>query len=142
MTKPKPPKPVSRAEKAFYEAQDALNEFKENHEEFMTELMDLVSARERARERLLAAVSDHKFGAGGMRVSLSTPRTFNADYLYRSLPEKIRDEIITTKYKVDYKKFDRAVKSGLIDEDVADKAFTREDEKVTVLNKINPINIG
>lgn len=140
----KAPKPVARAEAAFYEAQDALNEFKEENEEFMTELARLVDIRERARERLIAAVTDHRFGAGGLRISRSVPRVFDGELLFTSLPKEIRDEVVTVNYKVDRKKFDRAVEEGRIDQATAEAAVSEGEEKISLLGqkKIASINLG
>ena len=138
----KRPKAVALAEENFMEAEDTLKEFKENNSEFMEQLVNLVANRERARERLLAAVSTHRVGAGGMTVRISTPRTFHAQRLYEHLPEAIRDKVVSVRYKVNTKAFDNAVERGQIDNEIVEIAFEEGEQKISIGKKIQPINLG
>mgnify|MGYP001828743880 CR=1 FL=1 len=141
-TKPRVPRPVSTAERNYYRANDKLNKFKEDNAEFMDQLYELVQERERARERLLAVVSTHRVGAGGMRVSTSRPRKFHGEFLYQYLPSEVRDQVVSLEYKVNVKGFDKAVKDGLIEEEMATEAYERGDERVSISKQIKPINLG
>lgn len=136
------PRPVSTAEKNFRRAEDNLREFKEENQEFMDKLIELVGERERARERLLAQVADHRVGAAGMRVSVSKPRKFHGEFLHQYLPRSLRDQIVKINYKVDPKAFDKAMKEGLIDEGLAAEAYEHGEERISISKQIKPINLG
>lgn len=136
------PRSVSAAERNFNKAEDNLIAFKEENHEFMDRLIELVGERERARERLLAQVSDHRVGAAGMQVSIARPRKFHGEFLYHYLPDEVRDQVVSIVYKVDPKAFDRAVKEGLIEKEQADESFEHGDEKVSIRKQIKPISLG
>ena len=139
---PRIPRTVSTAERNFYRAEDTLKKFKEENQQFMDELIKLVQERERARERLLAAVATHRIGAGGMRVSISRPRKFHGELLYSYLPAEVRDQVVTLEYKVNVKGFDKAVKDGLIAEEAAAEAYELGEERLSISKQIKPINLG
>lgn len=134
---------VRDAEAKFYDAHKALIEWEDSHEELMEEFRELVDARETAREELELAVSDTGLPGGGMKVVSTHRRTFDGERLHYLIEDDaLRAEVVELVYKVKPKSFDRAVKEGRLERDVADQCITATETGIQIRKRPKQIVLG
>ena len=134
---------VRDAEAKFYAAHEALVEWEDAHEDLMAEFRELVDARETAREELELAVSDTGLPGGGMQVVPTHKRTFDGERLHYLIEDDaLRAEVVELVYKVKPKGFDKAVKEGRLDKDIAKQCITATEAGVQIRKRPTKLVLG
>lgn len=134
---------VRDAEDNFYVAHSALGIWEDANSELMDEFHILVDARETAREILELAVSDTGLPGGGMQVIPVNKRIFNGEYLHYLIEnDELRAELVEVVYKVKPKAFDKAVKEGRLEKDIAKQAVTATEAGLQIRKRPTKISLG
>ena len=133
---------VERLARAYRQAQTALDNYHEEYEDILAEFERLAIERNIALDKLKRGCKETKMSAGPFDIIVSQTREFDGGYLYESLDDSIRDEVVEIQYKVKPKMFDKYVQSGHIITKIAQKAVVGTSESPKALNGPKEIVLG
>ena len=151
---------VTKAEKTFNEANDALRDFETgttkvecphcgknlyvDNEDVLNDYRGLAATREAARDHAIAVARENGAPICGMQPVSSIDRAYDVESLWEGLKDKpeLRDMIIKTKLSVNTAAFDQACASGGIPKELRRKVIVRDGIKYTMRNQPSSVKLG
>lgn len=100
--------------------------------EFRESLEQRTDAREAARIQLERVVREEQLGIGPITVTNRVTVNYDGEYLYKNLPEDLRDKVVEVVYKVKSAEFKKLATNGEISTEELSEAIIGRKESVAL----------